>query len=229
MDIEQINADLASKQADLRVQWAIDRFADKIFLSSSFGVQAAVLLHMATRVWPEIPVVLIDTGYLFPETYAFVEELRGRLNLNLRVFRAELSPAAQEAKFGKLWEQGVEGIELYNQMNKVEPMDRAIRELGAEAWLAGLRRDQSESREGLEVVGLQNGLVKVHPIFDWTNRDVGKYLKTHNLPWHPLFEKGYVSIGDMHTTRPLLDGMKEEETRFFGLKRECGLHVQKKS
>jgi phosphoadenylyl-sulfate reductase (thioredoxin) len=98
------------------------------------------MLHLVTRQAPEIPVVFIDTGYLFPETYRFAEQLTERLNLNLKTYQSRVSPARQEALFGKRWEQGTEELDRYNLLNKVEPMDRAVRELGAEAWLAGLRR-----------------------------------------------------------------------------------------
>jgi phosphoadenosine phosphosulfate reductase len=135
-----------------------------------------------------------------------------------------LTPAWQEARYGKLWEQGVEGLDRYNQMNKVEPMQRALKELGARAWITGLRRQQSASRQHLKVLGQQNGRIKVHPLVDWTDRDIYLYMTRHELPYHPLWHKGYVSIGDVHTTRPLGEGMTEEDTRFFGLKRECGLH-----
>jgi phosphoadenosine phosphosulfate reductase len=182
------------------------------------------MLHLVTRLWRDIPVVLIDTGYLFPETYRFADELAGRLELNLKVYRAEESPAWQEARHGREWEQGVEGLERYNQRNKVEPMQRALHELGAKAWITGLRRQQASTRAQLGVLAVQNGVVKVQPIVDWTDRDVFLYLKKHDLPYHPLWEKGYLSIGDTHTSRPVGAGVSEEESRFFGLKRECGLH-----
>ena len=223
-DLEAINAELEQANAQERVQWGLEQFGQRIVLSSSFGAQAAVSLHMVTRARPDIPVILVDTGYLFPETYRFVDELTERLGLNLHVYRNPLSPAWQEARYGKLWEQGVDGIDQYNRMNKVEPMQRALGELRAEAWFAGLRRQQASSREGLDVVAEQNGRFKVHPLIDWTDRDVYRYLVDHDLPYHPLWHQGYVSIGDVHTTRRLDDGMTEEETRFFGLKRECGLH-----
>lgn len=218
------NAELAAMGARDRVRWALERFGSRIVLASSFGAQAAVNLHLVTRERPDIPVVLIDTGYLFPETYRFVDELTERLGLNLQVYRPELSAAWQEARYGRLWEQGLEGIERYNRMNKVEPMQRALDELGADAWFAGLRRSQSTSREQREILERQDGRIKVHPLIDWTDKDIYRYLTAHELPYHPLWHEGYVSIGDWHSTRRLADGMSEEETRFFGLKRECGLH-----
>ena len=223
--LSEISTRLEGVSAEERVRWALERFRPEIMLSTSFGAQSAVSLHLVTQQWPEIPVVLADTGHLFPETYKFADELTNRLKLNLKVYRANLSPAWQESRFGKLWEKGVEGIEQYNQMNKVEPMQRAIQELGVKGWITGLRRQQAKSRKQVGVLQLQNGIVKIQPIIDWTDRQVYQYLTKHNLPYHPLWEQGYVSIGDVHTTRPLTAEMTEEETRFFGLKRECGLHI----
>jgi phosphoadenosine phosphosulfate reductase len=210
--------------AEDRVRWAVDTFGERLILSTSFGIQSAVMLHLVTRIVPRIPVAFIDTGYLFPETYRFAEELTRRLDLNLKVYQPQMSPARQEALYGRLWEAGREGLEKYNFLNKVEPMNRAMQELGATAWLAGLRRAQSSSRENLEIVQLQKRTYKIHPIADWTERHVYQYLTQHDLPYHPFWEKGYVSVGDIHSSAPLGEGMSAEETRFNGLKRECGLH-----
>ncbi|MDX1727785.1 MAG: phosphoadenosine phosphosulfate reductase family protein, partial [Pseudoalteromonas tetraodonis] len=104
------NGLLANMNAEQRVAWALEHLPDTAFLSSSFGIQAAVMLHLMTSQRPDIPVVLTDTGYLFPETYQFIDQMSERLSLNLKVYKAQLSPAWQEAKFGKLWELGEEGI-----------------------------------------------------------------------------------------------------------------------
>ncbi|AJI94587.1 phosphoadenosine phosphosulfate reductase [Yersinia ruckeri] len=219
-----VNDQLALLSAQSRVQWALENLPGEFVLSSSFGIQAAVCLHLVTRQRPDIPVILTDTGYLFPETYQFIDDLTDKLHLNLQVFRAAHSPAWQEARYGKLWEQGVEGIERYNELNKVEPMSRALETLGAQTWFAGLRREQSGSRANLPVLAVQRGVFKVLPIIDWDNRQVYQYLTEHGLHYHPLWDQGYLSVGDTHTTRKWEPGMSEEETRFFGLKRECGLH-----
>lgn len=215
---------LSDASASERIAWALAQYGNSLVLSTSFGAQSAVMLHLATRLAPDIPVVFIDTGYLFPETYLFADELTRRLKINLKVYRAAESPAWIEARHGKLWEKGAEGIAAYNQIAKVEPMQRALSELGAQAWLAGLRRVQSSTREQLPVVSTQDGRAKILPIVNWTDKDIYTYLGANGLPYHPLWEKGYVSIGDTHTTRPLTADMSPEETRFFGLKRECGLH-----
>jgi phosphoadenosine phosphosulfate reductase len=193
-------------------------------MSSSFGAQSAVLLHLVTQAYPKIPVILLDTGYLFKETYEFIDQLTERLSLNLKVFRAQQSPAWQEARYGQLWLQGTEGIARYNALNKVEPLRRALAELGARTWLSGIRRSQSESRRSAPILEVVEGRYKAHPIVDWSAREVGQYLAKHKLPYHPLWEQGYVSIGDRHTTRTLSEAGSEEATRFFGLVRECGIH-----
>lgn len=226
INVCNVNEELDAMSAEQRVAWTLERFGERTVLTSSFGAQSAVLLHMATQQQPEIPVVLIDTGYLFAETYQFIDELTERLHLNLKVYRSRWTPAWQEARWGKLWEQGIEGITKYNQINKVEPMQRALRDLDAHAWIAGLRRQQASSRSERRGLELVNERLKMYPIIDWTDRDIFAYLKKHDLPYHPLWDEGYVSIGDVHTTRKLGDGMSEEETRFFGLKRECGLHEE---
>tara|TARA_R110002096_G_scaffold310126_7_gene504706 strand:+ start:57 stop:791 length:735 start_codon:yes stop_codon:yes gene_type:complete len=217
---------LESLTAQERIQWAVGKWGEGIGLTSSFGAQSAVLLHMVTQVKPDIPVLLADTGYLFEETYHFVDQLTERLNLNIHVCKSPLSAAWQEARWGKLWEKGLEGLEQYNQMNKVEPMDRVMESLSLEAAISGIRRQQSSSRENLPALAAQKGRYKVHPIIDWTDMDIGQYLTDNDLPYHPLWDEGYVSIGDWHTSQKLTDGMSEEETRFFGLKRECGLHEE---
>lgn len=224
LDLAAANRQLHALDAEGRVRWALEHLPGTHALSSSFGAQAAVSLHLVTRLAPGIPVVVVDTGYLFPETYQFIDELSTRLSLNLRVHRAPLTPAWLEAREGRLWEQGSEGIERFSRLTKVEPMQHALAELGVGTWIAGLRRSQSRSRAAIEPLARQDGRFKLSPIHDWTDRDVYLYLKRHDLPYHPLWQQGYVSIGDVPTTRPIGADLSEEQTRFHGLRRECGLH-----
>ncbi|MGH8163017.1 MAG: phosphoadenylyl-sulfate reductase [Rhodanobacteraceae bacterium] len=222
--LAELNRWLGTQTAPRRIDWALRTLSGEHALSSSFGAQAAVSLHLATHARPDIPVILIDTGYLFPETYRFADELRERLQLNLKVYRPRLCAAWMEARHGRLWELGVDGIERYNHLRKIEPMQEALDELGVRTWIAGIRRSQSASRARIDFLELRDGRWKLHPIVDWSDHDVWRYLRQHDLPYHPLWNEGYVSIGDTHTTRRWQPGMREEETRFFGLKRECGLH-----
>ena len=220
-----LNRWLGTLPAQERIAWARDSLAGPHALSTSFGVQSAVSLHLLTRAMPDIPVLLVDTGYLFPETYRYADALTERLALNLQVVRPQVGRAWMEARHGKLWEQGLAGLDAYNRQRKVEPMQRALRELGVLCWFAGLRRSQASTRAGIEFLELRDGRWKLHPIADWDDVAVGAYMLQHDLPEHPLVAQGYVSVGDVHTTRPLEPGMDAAQTRFFGLRRECGLHL----
>ncbi|MFB3078850.1 MAG: phosphoadenylyl-sulfate reductase, partial [Lysobacterales bacterium] len=212
-----VNPCLERMSALDRVQWSLDYLPRQQVLTSSFGAQSAVMLHMLNFFERKIPVILIDTGYLFAETYRFIDQMVARLDLDLRVYHPLMSALWQESRYGKLWEAGAEGIRRYNQMNKVEPMDRALKELEVGTWFSGLRRSQSDTRSQIGVLQHNGRAVKVHPIADWSNRDVHRYLKQHKLPYHPLWDQGYVSIGDTHTSRPMSAEMDEQDTRFFGL------------
>jgi len=117
-------------------------------------------------------------------------------------------------------------LNRYDQIRKVEPMQRALKELGAKAWLSGLRRDQTRFRQTLDPVTFDRNLYKIHPILGWSSKDIYEYLMAHDLPYHPFFDKGYVTVGDWHSSRPLMaSDENERDTRFQGLKQECGLHL----
>jgi phosphoadenosine phosphosulfate reductase len=221
----ELNAWLAGRSAQERIEWALESLSGEHALSSSFGAQSAVALHMATRARADLPVILVDTGYLFPETHQFADELTWRLGLNLTIVRPDPANAWTLASVDRLQELGVDGLDRYNRVHKVEPMQRALRELGVRTWIAGIRRSQTSTRGAIDFLELRDGRWKLHPLADWTDRDIGRYLAQHGLPYHPLWDQGYVSIGDVHSTRRWEPGMREEDTRFFGLKRECGLHV----
>jgi len=198
-----------------------------LVMSTSFGIQSAALLHLAQEVVPGLPVLWVDTGYLPEETYRFAAELEETLELELHIASSSLSPARMEALHGRLWEQGdVAALDRYDRIRKVEPMQKGLDELDATAWIAGLRSDQTKHRSSLPVVGEQWGRVKYLPILDWTKRDLHRYLNAHDLPYHPLFYEGFATVGDWHTSRAIDAGDENErDTRFLGLKQECGIHL----
>ena len=227
LDLEALNKTLSDMNASELIAWGAETFGDALVMSTSFGIQSAVMLHLVTQVMPNIPVIWVDTGYLPAETYRFADELTRRLNLNLQVYQSSISPARMEALQGRLWDQDdVEALNRYDYIRKVEPMQRALKELGAKAWLAGLRANQTSHRQNLGRIAQQNGIYKLHPILSWHSRDVYQYLTAHDLPYHPLFDQGYVTVGDWHSSRPLTaDDSDARSTRFKGLKQECGLHL----
>ena len=226
-DIAALNDRLSNATAQEVIEWAVRSFGDGLVLSTSFGIQSAVMLHLASTVKPDIPVIWVDTGYLPEETYRFADQLTRRLKLNLRVAQSPLSPARMEAMFGHLWESNdVDDLNLYDRIRKVEPMKRALEEIGARAWLSGLRSEQTEFRRTLSPVGYDGERYKVLPILTWTSKDVYEYLTKHDLPYHPLFDEGYATVGDAHSSRPVsaADG-HERDTRFGGIKEECSIHL----
>ncbi|MGJ3252611.1 MAG: phosphoadenosine phosphosulfate reductase [Elainellaceae cyanobacterium] len=231
LDLDVINQQLgdqrATKDATHIVKWSAETFEEGLVMSTSFGIQSAVMLHLVTRIVPDIPVIWVDTGYLPAKTYRFAEDLTERLELNLKVYQSPMSPARMEAIHGRLWAQNdMESLNRYDQIRKVEPMQRALQDLNATAWLAGLRADQTEHRKTMSLVGRQAGVYKISPILYWHSKDVYDYLMAHNLPYHPMFDEGYVTVGDWHSSRPLMaDDANERDTRFQGLKQECGLHL----
>ncbi|MGJ3248947.1 MAG: phosphoadenosine phosphosulfate reductase [Elainellaceae cyanobacterium] len=231
LDLDIVNQQLgdqhATKDATHIVTWSAKTFEDGLVMSTSFGIQSAVMLHLVTRIMPDIPVIWVDTGYLPAKTYRFAEDLTKRLNLNLKVYQSSMSPARMEAIHGRLWaHHDTASLNLYDQLRKVEPMQRALNDLTATAWLAGLRADQTEHRKSMSLVGRQAGIYKISPILYWHSKDVYDYLMAHNLPYHPMFDEGYVTVGDWHSSRPLMAGDENErDTRFQGLKQECGLHL----
>ncbi|MEM8810336.1 MAG: phosphoadenylyl-sulfate reductase [Cyanobacteria bacterium P01_G01_bin.38] len=227
LDLVSINQKVNDVNAHELVSWATQTFSQGLVMSTSFGIQSAVMLHLVTQAAPDIPVIWVDTGYLPAETYRFAEQLTQRLDLNLQVYQSLMSPARMEALYGRLWDQhDVDALNRYDYLRKVEPMQRALKDLGATAWLTGLRAGQTNHRKTLDRVGFQDGYYKLLPILHWTSKDVYDYLTAHDLPYHPLFDKGYVTVGDWHSSRPLTaDDGDERDTRFKGLKQECGLHL----
>uniref|UniRef100_A0A7S2DZ26 Uncharacterized protein n=1 Tax=Helicotheca tamesis TaxID=374047 RepID=A0A7S2DZ26_9STRA len=238
LDMDMLNATVLSEKeasAEECVRWALEEFGERLVMSTSFGMQSAVLLHMVTKVVPNIPVIWIDTGYLHKETYHFAEHLVRRLNLNLKVYQSDISAARMEALHGQLWDRDDEASHrVYGVVRKVEPMARALKELDAEAMLSGVRGKQTTHRSGLGRITLNHAQkhYRIHPLLHWSQQDVDDYLAKHNLPYHPLKRKGYVSIGDKHSTKPLsktnnsTNEAANRNTRFGGKRQECGLHTE---
>uniref|UniRef100_A0A7S3PF43 Phosphoadenosine phosphosulphate reductase domain-containing protein n=1 Tax=Aplanochytrium stocchinoi TaxID=215587 RepID=A0A7S3PF43_9STRA len=211
------------------MRFTVEEFEGRVAMSTSFGIQSAVLLHIATQVLPDIPVVWVDTGYLPKETYEYAEQLKEVLNLNLIVkSNQEWSPARMEAIHGKLWESDtVEGHTLYGRMRKAEPLNEGLDSIrpNPKVLLSGLRASQTKARANMPVIGYQNSRFKVLPLLKMTDEDVEKYMDMYDLPAHPLTSKGYVTVGDWHSSRPVGEGEDARNTRFGGKFEECGLHV----
>ena len=226
MDLEQFRGRLERLDGAGRIRLLAEKFRGRLVVSSSFGLQSAVMLHLFREHAPEVPVVFVDTGYLFRETYLYAVQLEERLGFSAHVYQPAMTAARQEALHGRLWEQGADGLERYARLNKIEPMSRALRDLGADVWASGLRRAHSDDRAGRRIVERQARTLKVYPIVDWDDGQVSDYMREHDLPAHPLAAAGFVTMGDWHSTAPAGAAGSREATRFGGRKYECGLHLE---
>lgn len=196
----------------------------EIMQSCSFGLQSSALLSLVAEVAPGTPVFFVNTGYLFPETLDYIDSLSKLLSINLFEIRPRLNPQDIHTKYGQLWMQGEAGLNHFNEITKLSPMKKAIADNDVKAWISGIRKVQSKQRQCLPFVTNRYNAVKYHPILDWDDRQIYEYIKSRNLPLHPLSGQGYVSVGDTVTTKSLNEVNKIEQTRFMGVKRECGLH-----
>ena len=211
-----------------RLAWAFQRFGSGFALTTSFGIQSAVLLHMLSQL-PDgdaIPVIWVDTGYLPEETYHYSAQLTELLKIRLVVAQSAMSPARMEALHGRLWETGkLDDLERYHQIRKVEPLDRALAQLDVSCWASGVRRVQTDHRRSMTLLDPIRERLSLRPLLDWTQKDIYYYMQDNNLPQHPLFEQGFSTVGDWHSSAP--DGLDGEgrSTRFGGQRQECGIHV----
>jgi phosphoadenosine phosphosulfate reductase len=212
-ELAAVDQEFQTAPAGKVLQWAVETFGEGLVLAASF--EDIVLIDLATKVAPGIEVIFLDTGAHFPETLAFVEEIRARYDLNLTVTEPGPEAAAHPC-----------GSEQCCQFRKVAPLRQAVQ--GSRAWLTSLKRVDAPSRAGAPVVSWDAafGLVKINPLVTWTHDDIASYLADHDLPVHPLTLQGYLSIGCAPTTRPVAAGEDPRAGRWAGLdKSECGLHV----
>jgi len=234
LDLASLNQMFESSDPLRITQWADAQFGDRLIMSSSFGADSAVMLHLAYRVKPGIRVVFVNTGYLFPETHAFMEELRRRLDLNVWIYRTRNDPIAYLHQAGEENPNWRKDINACCAANKNEPFQRAMKELAPQGWLRGIRRDQAHTRSDRQIIewSQRYQCYAISPLLNWTGKEIHAYLKKYDLPRHPLWEKGYASIGcnPLSCTRPVGEGEDPRSGRWADQgKIECGINVDKNS
>jgi len=217
---------LADAQPEQVLLWAVETFGDRLTVACSFGgITGLALLDLVRECCPKVDIFTVDTGYLFPETVALRQRLRKNTALALRVLEPVLTPEEQASQYGdRLWETDPDRC---CAIRKVEPATRAL--AGRDAWVVGLRRDQSDTRTEVTAVAWDsvNRLYRVAPFCRWTEDQVLDWMLERNVEVHPLYFAGYRSIGCTHCTRPVADGADLRSGRWAGTgKRECGLHLR---
>lgn len=206
------------------IEWAAGHFMPRFAATSSFQTQSVALLHLISVTRPDIPVIFLDTGYHFAETLAYRDDLAARFGLTIRTIGAAISRADVIRQHGDALYRRDPDLCCY--IHKVEPMQRALHDL--DAWLTGIRRDQTANRAAAQPVEmLPDGRIKVNPLVAWTRKDLWAYIHRHDLPSHPLFSQGYLSVGCAPCTAPVAEGGDERSGRWAGNgKTECGLHTE---
>jgi len=223
-EIDQLAESLEGSTPQEILKWALREYGDDIAMSCSFQTQSMPLLHMATRLKPDIRIFFLDTGYHFWETLEFRELLQQEWNLNIIDLRRE-----------RRWDAFIRPIvrslprddpNLCCYIHKVQPMQRAVNSVWV--WISGIRRDQTENRAHAKILELQNdGLIKVNPMLNWKKADINAYIQEYNLPSHPLLDKGYRSIGCSPCTVAVGANDSDRAGRWAGRgKTECGLHTE---
>ena len=229
LDLDVLNPAFEKMDAVKIIDWSYRQFGEDLVMTSSFGDQAIVLIHLATQIKPDIKIIFVDTGYLFPETHLFMEQVRSRFNLNVWTYRTRNDPIQYLKEAGEGEPTWRNDIRACCAANKNEPIERAFKTIGAKAYLRGIRRQQAKTRENAAFIewAPRYGCYAISPLLNWTNKDVGLYMKQHDLPYHPLIEKGYLSIGcnPLSCTAPVQIGADPRSGRWAGTgKLECGIN-----
>jgi len=222
-DVDQLSEEFESRPAQELLAWAVDRFDGRIVLTCSWQQQSSVLVDMLHQLGAGIRIVELDTGLLFPETYETRERLVARYGLELeRIDPRETVDEQALSEGPTLWRRDPDRC---CALRKVEPLERAL--VGMDAWITGIRRAQSITRAGARVLELDpRGVVKVQPLAGWSDEDVKGYLFAHDVPYNPLHDRGFPSIGCTPCTRAIRPGEDSRAGRWADAeKTECGLHL----
>jgi phosphoadenosine phosphosulfate reductase len=210
--------------AEQILRWAAHQCGATTILASSFGAEDVVLIDLASRIGISFPIFTLDTDFLFPETYELISIVEKRYSLTVERLRPKLTAEAQANKFGEaLWKRSPDQC---CEIRKLEPLREKLQ--SASAWITGIRREQSPTRAYAKKIGwdAKFDLVKISPLADWTEAQVWAYIRSRSVPYNPLHDRNYPSIGCTHCTRPVLPGEDSRAGRWSGFdKTECGLHL----
>ena len=217
---------LEGRPAEAVLRWAADRFPGRVTFGTGFGVEGCALIDLIGRECLPIDLFTLDTGLLFPETYALWKQLEARYGLTIRAVRpAYTVPEQAEREGANLWQRNPDRCCL---LRKVSPLERAL--AGFDAWISAIRRDQTRDRGTAAVVERdpRSDRVKLNPLAGWTGEDVWRHVREHAVPYNPLHDEGYLSIGCAPCTTPVLPGEDPRAGRWRGRgKTECGLHLRR--
>ena len=209
--------------------WGYENFENHFAITTSFGIQSSVLLHMMHQcsLQKKIKIFWIDTGYLPSETYKYAERLINDFSLEIEILQSKISPARMESLYGKLWETNKSSdLDKYHEIRKIRPLENALNKHHIYCWASGVRSEQTNNRNKMKFLDVIRERLSLRPLLNWRNKDIFYYMKENQLPSHPLFLKGYSTVGDWHSSSPDNINNKGRSTRFGGMKQECGIHIE---
>ena len=209
--------------------WGYKNFDNHFAITTSFGIQSSVILHMVHQhsLQKKIKIFWIDTGYLPAETYKYAERLINDLSLDIEVLQSEISPARMESLYGKLWETNKSNdLDKYHDIRKIKPLENALDKYDIYCWASGVRSEQTDNRKKMKFLDLIRERYSLRPLLNWKNKDIYYYMQENQLPSHPLFSKGYSTVGDWHSSSADSTNNEGRSTRFGGIKQECGIHTE---
>jgi len=217
--------DAESWNAEQVLVWGREHYGSDLAIASSFGVEDVALIDLAVRAAGPIRVFTLDTDFLFPETYELIARVESHYGIRVERCSPALTPLAQAQQFGEsLW---LSRPDRCCNLRKVEPLEAKLREL--RAWVTGVRREQAPTRASARKIewDARFGLMKINPLADWTSAQVWQYIREHRVPYNPLHDSGFPSIGCTHCTRAVAPDEDPRAGRWSGTdKTECGLHVK---
>lgn len=223
-DIADANASLAGQSPQAIIRWAVDAFYPRLTMATAFGAEGCCIIHMLAKIEPRVRIFNLDTGYQFAETLQMRDRIRDRYGIEVELVQPELSVEEYEREHGGPLYRIRPDQCCYDR--KVLPLKRAV--VGYDAWISAIRGDQTAHRKAASIVQFDPkfGLIKINPLLRWTKVEVWNFIFEHRIPYNPLHDQNYPSIGCQPCTDPVPEGGDERAGRWAGTrKKECGLHV----
>ena len=229
--VENWERDLAKRSCPEIIQWAASQFGQQVAFASSLGAEDQVISHFISQVSPGMRIFTLDTGRLFPETYELIEATEGRYNIKIQIFVPSSTEVESMVSMHgvNLFYKSTDFRKLCCSVRKIHPLGRAL--AGMNAWICGLRRDQALTRQSLRVVEWdeQNNLYKINPLWNWSEKEVWDFIREWDVPYNPLHDRGFLSIGCSCCTRAVSPGEDIRAGRWWWENpehKECGLHLK---
>lgn len=229
--VQKLNNQFSSASAEEVLRYFVSEYKHKITFATSMGAEDQILTHMLVNIDPTVKIFTLDTGRLFPETYDLIARTNARYRINIRIFFPDWEQVEKmvNEKGINLFYDSIENRKYCCHIRKIVPLKRALK--GMEVWITGLRRSQSVTRKEVQMVEWDesNGLIKLNPLINWTDEEVWNYIKSHDIPYNPLHDRGFTSIGCQPCTRAIAPGEDIRAGRWWWEQpenKECGLHLK---